>query len=397
MTRTKGILLLFMLLTFITAGCTEHYKTDYLKKFDSYLHYSLGEFEVTDKQEIKWRADPLPLSGTGLRWAVSFTDDRGIAREFEFRNYGYTQGGDQSNFGYAVMEYAMALGREQIIDDVLLKYFRQDEIGIDEYRTNETKTSVLVKLERPFKDDDDYANFVHPKKGLPLKSIHPKQLIHDWGASYSFTFDTLIEDDDDQMAELIAKIEQVLREYMKYVDHYDLLPTQVDGENFEDGFHGTYNKETDSFTWITKKDYLESLKYIDGHLIKVPKVLINGQEYVVGKNYEDEKVYFFAESVTYCEATKQYHIKDFEDILTLLEFKVSKSQISSDPIKWRVGEDTYTVRKLKAWSLQKNGGNNLLKYNGHKCGGISQSDFEVISNTTVYMDKESETLVVDSK
>lgn len=397
MKRSICILLLSILLASITTGCSEHYRTDFLKKFDSYLQYSLGEFEVIDKQEIKWRANPLPVSGTGLRWVVGFTDDRGNERDFEFRNYGYTQGGDQSNFGYAVMEYAMSLGKEQIITDVLLKYFHPDEIGLqEEDSTNETKTSVLVMNEYPLKGDDYYTNFVHPKKGLQLKSIHPKQLIHEWGASYSFKFNTLIDDDDDQMKELIAKIEQALRDYAKYVDNYDLLPVEVQGENYDSGYHGTYNKETDSFTWITMEDYLESLKYIDGNLKKLDNVIINGKEYDVGENYEEEGIYFFADSVNYCAATEQYHIKDFEDILTLLEYKVSKSQNYSAPIDWQVGTDTYTVRKLKDWSLQKNGGSNLLKYSGHECGGISQSDLEMISNTTVNMDKEKGALIVKS-
>lgn len=397
MRRYICLLLLIILLALVTIGCSEHYKTDFLKKFDSYLQYSLGEFEVIDKQEIKWRADPLPVSGTGIQWVVNFTDDRGIEREFKFRNYGYTQGGDPSNFGYAVMEYAVSLGKEQVITDVLLKYFHPEEIGLQENRTNETKTSVLVMNEYPLKGDDYYVNFVHPKKGLQLKSIHPKQLVQEWGASYGFKFNTIIDDDDDQMKELIAKIEQALRDYAKYVDDYDLLPVEVQGENYDDGYYGTYDKETDTFTWISMKDYLESLKYIDGNLKKVPKVLINGQEYIVGENYEEQGIYFFADSVNYCEATEQYHIKDFEDILTLLGYQVSKSQNNSAPINWQAGEDKYTVRKLKGWSLQKNGGSNLLSYNGHECGGISQSDFEMVSQTTVYMDKEKETLVINSK
>lgn len=397
MRRSICLLLLIILLTLVTIGCSEHYKADFLKKFDSYLQYSLGEFEVIDKQEIKWRADPLPVSGTGLQWVVNFTDDRGIERDFKFRNYGYTQGGDPSNFGYAVMEYAMSLGKEQIITDVLLKYFHPDEIGLQEDRTNETKTSVLVMNEYPLKGDDYYANFVHPKKGLQLKLIHPKQLVQEWGASYRFKFNTIIDDDDDQMKELIAKIEQALRDYAKYVDDYDLLPVEVQGENYDDGYYGTYNKETDTFAWISMKEYLESLKYIDGNLKKVPKVLINGQEYIVGENYEEKGIYFFADSVNYCEATEQYHIKDFEDILTLLGYEVSKDQINSAPINWQAGEDKYTVRKLKDWSLQKNGGSNLLSYSGHECGGISQSDFEMVSHTTVYMDKEKGTLVINSK
>ncbi|MEK4510454.1 hypothetical protein [Paenibacillus sp. FSL K6-2524] len=393
--RSIYILLLFLILSQFMVGCSEHYKTDFLKKFDSYLSYSLGDFEVVDAETIKWRADPLPVRGSGLRWVLAFTDDRGFDREFTFKNYGYTQGGDQSNFGYAVMEYAMNLCEEQITTDVLLKYFHTDEIGLQEYRTNETKISVALINEYPPKGDDYYANFVDPQKGLQLKSIHPKQLINDWGASYNFLFHTLI-DNDDQMKEFMAKIELVLRDYAKYVNNYDLLPIEVNGENYEDGYHGTYNKETDSFTWITKKDYLESLKYIDGNLKKIEKVIINGKEYLVNKTYKDENVYFFADSVTYSQTTKQYHINDFEDLLTLLGYKVSMPKEHVGPIIWSVGTDTYSVRKLNDWSLKKNGGTNLLKYSGHECGGISQSDFEMLSNTTVYMDKETWTLVVNS-
>lgn len=388
-------ILLLWVLPLLLGGCSQQYRTNFIKKFDSYLQYSLGDFEVLSEEEIKWRADPLPVSGTGKRWVVAFTDDRGVSREFVFLNYGYTQGGDASNFGYAVMEYAMELGKEQIIEDVLLKYFRPDEIGLEEYRTNETKTSVLLKNERPPKGDDYYANFVDPKKGLQLKSIHPKQLIHEWGASYSVRFNTLI-DEEDQMKAFIAKIEQVARQYMKYVDHDNLPPIEIDGANYEDGFHGTYHKETDSFTWIPKEDYLESLKYVDGNFKKVDTVIINGKEYLVGKNYTDENVYYFAADVTYCQATEQYHIRDFEDLLTLLGYEVSDLDRGTT-FEWKMGADTYTLSKLKSWSLNNNGGPNLLKYDGHECGGISQSDFEMISNTTVYMDKENAALVVQSK
>ncbi|SDF55306.1 hypothetical protein SAMN04488542_112130 [Fontibacillus panacisegetis] len=84
--------------------------------------------------------------------------------------------------------------------------------------------------------------------------------------------------------------------------------------------------------------------------------------------------------MTYCQETKQYHIKDFEDLLTLLGYKVSESADYVAPIYWKVDSDTYTVSKAGDWYLQKNGGSNLLKYKAQKCGGISQSDFEMISN-----------------
>ncbi|SDF55337.1 hypothetical protein SAMN04488542_112131 [Fontibacillus panacisegetis] len=66
-------------------------------------------------------------------------------------------------------------------------------------------------------------------------SIHPKELINDWGASYRFKFYTLI-DDEEHTKELIVKIEQVLRDYATYVDNYDLLPIEIDWENYEDGY-----------------------------------------------------------------------------------------------------------------------------------------------------------------
>ncbi|WP_019536245.1 hypothetical protein [Paenibacillus ginsengihumi] len=103
-TRSTCIVLFFILPLLFMTGCSKHYKTDFLNKFDSYLEYSLGDFEViVNKEKIEWRGDPLPVSGTGLRWVVAYTDDGGSQREFEFLNYGYTEGGDASNFGYAVM------------------------------------------------------------------------------------------------------------------------------------------------------------------------------------------------------------------------------------------------------------------------------------------------------
>ncbi|MNO45084.1 hypothetical protein D3C76_353410 [compost metagenome] len=384
---------ILLCLALFIGGCSEHYKADYIKKFDSYLKYSLGDFEVIDSETIEWRGDPLPTKGTGKWWAIAFTDDLGIEREFEFRNFGYSRGGDSSNFGFAVMEYAIGLCKEQIIADVLLQHFEPDQIGYQENSTNDPKTSVSLLQEYP--SNDNYAKFVDKKKGIQLKSIQPKELINDWGVSYRFNFETLI-DDEEQTKEFIVKVEQVLRDYAKYVDNYDLLPVEIDGENYEDGYYGTYNKETDAFTWITKKEYLESLKYIDGNLKEVDTVIINGKEYQVRETYKDEKIYTFANSVTYCQETKQYHIKDFEDLLTLLGYKVSDSADYAAPIRWKVDTNTYTVSKAGDWYLLKNGGSNLLKYDGHECGGISQSDFEMISNTTVYMDKEKGALVVES-
>lgn len=107
---------------------------------------------------------PLPVSRTGMRWVVGFKDDLGTKREFEFSNFGYTHDGEQSNFGYAVMEYAMELCKEQIITDVLLQHFQSDQIGLD--RTNATTTSVALLQERPSKADIDFAKFVDKKKGV---------------------------------------------------------------------------------------------------------------------------------------------------------------------------------------------------------------------------------------
>lgn len=395
-TRSTCIVLFFILPLLFMTGCSKHYKTDFLNKFDSYLEYSLGDFEViVNKEKIEWRGDPLPVSGTGLRWVVAYTDDGGSQREFEFLNYGYTEGGDASNFGYAVMEYAMNLGRERITQDVLLQYFQPDEIGVPEDETNEPETSVLLIFEYPPKGDDEYARFVDPRQGLQLKSLHPKQLIHEWGASYNFKFRTSLIDDEDQAKQFIAKIEQVLRDYMKYVDSDDLLPIEIHDKDYEDGYRGTYDKKTDSFTWITKKEYEKSLDYIDGKLKELNKVILNGKEYIVGETYADEKVYYLAATITYCQDTQQYHIRDFEDLLTLLGIQVSNLD-KGNTFEWTIGSDTYTVNKLGGWTLTKNGGANLLQYNAHECKGISQSDFEMISNTTVSVDQENGALIVNS-
>lgn len=390
-TLLLGCLMLFLLLS----GCTKHYKTNYIKKFRAYLNYSLGPYEVLEEEQIHWRANPLPVKGSGYRWVVAFSDDRGIQREFEFRNYGYTQGGDKPNFGYAVMDYALGLGEEQINADVLSKYFKPEEIGLHEYETNATQTSVAVFSEYPSMGNDYYASFVDPKKGLRLKSIHPKQLVNDWGTSYKFKFFTLINDED-QIKELLAKIEQTLRDYAEYVDNYDLLPVEVEVEDYGHGYYGTYDKEKDSFTWITIEEYHESLRYIDGHLKELGSVIVNGKEYKVRKNYEEENIYVFANQVKYCTTTKQYHIDDFEDLLALLGITVSK--LDHGNYKWKLGSDTYLVNKYGGWTLKKNGEKkNLLQYHAHECGGLSQTDFEMVSNTTVYVDEEKEALVVTSQ
>lgn len=78
--RTLCDLFLFIPLSKLL-GFSKQYKSDYLKKFSSYLQYSLGDFEVVDIKTIQWRADPLPARGTGLRWVVAFTDDSGFNRK----------------------------------------------------------------------------------------------------------------------------------------------------------------------------------------------------------------------------------------------------------------------------------------------------------------------------
>lgn len=379
------------LIPFLLTACTQHYKSDYIREFDAYLDYSLGEYEVVEKEKIQWRADPLPTKGTGYWWLLTFKDDRSIEREFEFRNYGYSSGGDAANFGYAVMDYAVDLGQEQIVSDVLLAHFQPEEIGWDAYQTNSSHLSAVVHQEHITRDSEYYASFVDAKKGLQLKSIRPEQLVNDWGVLYKFEFFTSIENEE-KMKQLIAKAEAVLRDYAQYVDNYDLLPVELRGEETGDGYYGTYDRETDSFTWITMVEYLESLRYIDGHLKEVGKVIVNGKEYLVRENYKDEDIYVFANNVSYSADTGQYHIDHFEDILTLLGYEVSF--LGKGTYEWKSGADTYRVQKYGDWTLKKNGGDNLLQYSAHNSGGLSQSDLEMVSNAAVHMDEEQEALIV---
>lgn len=382
------------LIPFLLSACTEHYKTDYIRKFDDYLDYSLGDYKVVEKEQVEWRADPLPLRGTGYRWVLAFTDDRGMERKFGFLNYGYTKGGDAANFGYAVRDYAAELGQEQIVSEILLAHFQPEEVGWDAYKTNSSHLSVAVLDEYISHDSEYYARFVDRKKGISLKSVTPEQLVNDWDILYEIEFFTSLEDEV-QRKQLIAKAEDVLRDYAKYVNNYDLLPVEINGEETSDGYYGTYDRETDTFTWITMAEYLESLRYIDGHLKEVGKVIVNGKEYVVRKVYKDVAFTGFANNVSYSAATGEYHVDGFEHILTLLGYEVSF--LGKGTYEWKSGADTYRVRKYGDWTLKKNGGDNLLQYSAYENGGLSQSDLEMVSNATVYMDEEREALIVTGK
>ncbi len=93
--NNKKISILFLIIvTVIITGCGKTYKTDYLKKFDKYLEYSLGNYKsnVYDEEivvdEIGMGFDYIPVGFDKYKvWNLEYKDKKGISRVLVFNNY----------------------------------------------------------------------------------------------------------------------------------------------------------------------------------------------------------------------------------------------------------------------------------------------------------------------
>ncbi|MDR2035701.1 MAG: hypothetical protein LBP91_03390, partial [Coriobacteriales bacterium] len=96
-----------------SAGCSKTYKTDYLKKYSSYLDYSLGadNWKLVDSQQDKVEFADFVYYYTW--WSVDYKDSEGVERTLMFNNYtGSTP--DDMHFMNAVIRAAAEISRDRI-------------------------------------------------------------------------------------------------------------------------------------------------------------------------------------------------------------------------------------------------------------------------------------------
>jgi hypothetical protein len=74
----KSMVSMVLLLVLFSTGCTtENYKADFLKTFNKYLTYSLGDFKFDKQRIVKSSLDVIPNSYKCTEWTLKYKDAKG--------------------------------------------------------------------------------------------------------------------------------------------------------------------------------------------------------------------------------------------------------------------------------------------------------------------------------
>lgn len=383
MSKKLFILIILILSVLILTGCHKSYRTDYTKRYNKYLQYSTGGYKVIDKKVLNWRGDLIPaVTYDALEWTIEYKDNNDITQTFTFRNYEYIRGGDDdSNFGYAVLEYAIPIGSKEVGQKLCSKYFplysHEDSNAMEEL---DTYVKSGCEPRRELEKSSFYASCINLKSGINFRNITAKELSDKWHCNF-VPYITTKTTDEVKLKEIIYKTESLMLDYINYFNK-DNLTAKISGVDKKHSYKITYDKITDTFSVITTEQEEYEYNYPDGHLRYISTFIINGKELHCLKG------------ATYNKETKQYYIGDYIRALEFLNITVEK--IDYNKYKWQIGNDRFEACKAKPFYIKMNGGNNLLKYDTDK-HGITSLDFELISGATVRIDEIKEAIIIESK
>jgi len=234
---------------------------NYLVKYERFLSYSLGEFEVIIDGELR---DAEPVSPKSwLVWELEYMHESGEVFNFFFSDTRHHYG---TGFGRTVLHHATAIGLYEITEEVARSYFKDEPLielttmiwqnfhGTTGNPNSEIQIIGVMNNDRSHFQDAlrvcPYAHVINPRTGLRLYSITAQELVSDWGVSFGISvavrdyeiYEYMIEQTKAMVRTLAAYLDQDQMEIrFRFRDH--------DFEQeapFED-FQLIYHRETDHF------------------------------------------------------------------------------------------------------------------------------------------------------
>jgi len=234
-----AFLIVVSLFTFFS-GCSDHGE-DYLRRYQRFLSYSLGEHQVIIDGEIRTFGEPAPKHKTYRIWELEFTRQNG-----EERNFWFTDG----DFARQVLSYAIYIARGDIKREVASRYFDEELIVTGRMPIDSANIivpradTVVLVLGRIDLDRYSFSRVSNSRNGLRLYSITPQELVSDWGVLFSVSVST---SDYENYADILEQFKALTRTLADYLEQDEMQVFFTLRGNDEISFRGIYNRQADTF------------------------------------------------------------------------------------------------------------------------------------------------------
>ncbi len=267
--NNREIRFLFMIIiAFFMTGCVETYNEDYVKKFDNYLKYSLGDYKTNVSDEdavtntISIGTDPMNVGFAKYKlWELEYFDVNGKDRTLVFTNYTKDH---KESLTKAVLAEAEHITIDMIDSAVIKDNFPNINTDSEEnviYYSTQVVEPKNAKLISPSK-------VLSKKKGIKLSELEPKILVDEFGYTYNFEM-IYMGTDEERVSEVTEEFKTVIKELAEYLNQDTVSFNFYKAFDKEQCFKGVYDRKTDFFeiTDFSKEEFakvdFEYFEYVD--------------------------------------------------------------------------------------------------------------------------------------
>ena len=262
------VISLITVIVFLVSGCFNTTE-NYLARYERFLNYSLGEFEVIIDGELRDAGDVSPK--TWHEWIVEYTHQNGEEHQFQFTNNA-SKNGNTADFGRLVLRHATLNIGDEIEREIAKQYFIDEPlvelsvrashsfhgmdgnpssvveiIGVSSVESTNTQSALNL---------DPYAHVINSRTGLRLNTITAQELVTDCGVNFGISvavrdyeiYEYIIEQTKEMVRTMSAYLEQDQVEIrFRFRDH------DFDGEPPFEDFQLIYCRETDNFEEVVNE------------------------------------------------------------------------------------------------------------------------------------------------
>lgn len=250
--KLTAISLTLTIICVMFTSCMSVNNTDYPKKYDKFLKYSLGDYKVTDSKTSYY-------SKTISRdWTIEYHDINGNEKTLHFSNC-LIKNNDDNNFGFQIMDRAEGICSNELDKNIADKYFKLTN-GDDPY--------VSFSFEDPATENDDDDNdikYMNENTGIKLKDITAKSFIQTWNLTLKIYVQTKTSDDI-KINPIIEKSKLMLKDLSTYLN-INNINCDIMTDDYTDKCNVEYNKNENKFTVTPKEKEKPHNEYPKGHAV----------------------------------------------------------------------------------------------------------------------------------
>ena len=394
MKKSRGPIRRFICIVAVSilfTGCVKTYRTDFVKKYQKYLKYSLGDYDY-DKRTIQSTSDPIPQVNKYTEWNLKYKDADGNDKSFIINNF-YS---DSKNVKMAQLAYRQACNicSDEIGAKVCSEYF---DYVYDKNKVSLEKlpvTYVLVNGDYyTERSKSFYDDCIDSKYGIELKSIKAKEFQDKWDCTFKISIVTADIKNEEKLNEIIVNAKSMLKDYSDYLD-LDKAAVDINYSQFDQLFKITYDRKNTSYDVenLLEKEGKNTARLVtdellDGHLKYISTYIVNGKRLV------------WLDKAQYDEERKTYYLGSYYYLLKALDIEFEKfdRRVGTPNFKWKVGNDIFEAYTSYPEKILKNNYGIARPKSFSPSNGVTPEEFESISNTVVEIDEKNEAIIINSR